>query len=43
MRKQRENCRKRGFTQEKLAEMVGISTHYLAMLETVHNYPLLSV
>jgi len=38
-RKLRENRRKRGFTQEKLAELVGISTHYLAMLETSRNFP----
>jgi transcriptional regulator with XRE-family HTH domain len=38
-RKLRENRRKRGFTQEKLAELVGISTHYLAMLETARNFP----
>jgi transcriptional regulator with XRE-family HTH domain len=35
----RESRRKRGFTQEKLAETVGISTHYLAMLETARNFP----
>jgi len=38
-RKLRENRRKRGLTQEKLAETVGISTHYLAMLETARNFP----
>ena len=38
-RKLRENRRKIGFTQEKLAEIVGISTHYLAMLETGRNFP----
>jgi len=38
-RKLRENRRKCGFTQEKLAELVGISTHYLAMLETARNFP----
>jgi len=38
-RKLRENRRKCGLTQEKLAETVGISTHYLAMLETAHNFP----
>jgi len=38
-KKLRENRRKRGFTQEKLAEIVGISTHYLAMLETARNFP----
>jgi len=38
-RKLRENRRKKGLTQEKLAEAVGISTHYLAMLETARNFP----
>ena len=38
-RKLRENRRKCGFTQEKLAEIVGISTHYIAMLETARNFP----
>jgi len=38
-KKLRENRRKRGLTQEKLAETVGISTHYLAMLETARNFP----
>ena len=38
-KKLRENRRKCGFTQEKLAEIVGISTHYLAMLETARNFP----
>jgi len=38
-KKIRENRRKCGFTQEKLAEIVGISTHYLAMLETARNFP----
>ena len=36
--KLREYRRKSGFTQEKLAETVGISTHYLAMLETGRNF-----
>jgi transcriptional regulator with XRE-family HTH domain len=36
--KLRENRRKCGFTQEKLAELVGISTHYLAMLEIGRNF-----
>jgi len=38
-KKLRENRRKCGFTQEKLAEIVGISTHYLSMLETGRNFP----
>jgi len=36
--KLREYRRKCGFTQEILAETVGISTHYLAMLETGRNF-----
>jgi len=36
--KLRENRRKCGLTQENLAETVGISTHYLAMLETGRNF-----
>ena len=36
--KLREYRRKCGFTQENLAETVGISTHYLAMLETGRNF-----
>lgn len=38
-KKLRENRQKCGFTQEKLAEKVGISTHYLSMLETGRNFP----
>ena len=36
--KLREYRRKCGLTQENLAETVGISTHYLAMLETGRNF-----
>jgi len=35
----RENRRKCGFSQEKLAEMVGISTQYLAMIEIARRFP----
>ncbi|GMO48657.1 MAG: hypothetical protein Pg6C_11270 [Treponemataceae bacterium] len=35
----RENRRKCGFSQEKLAEKAGISTHYLAMMEISRNFP----
>ena len=35
----KENRRKCGFSQEKLAEKAGISIHYLAMIETAHNFP----
>jgi len=38
-KKLRENRQRCGFTQEKLAELVGISTHYLSMLETGRNFP----
>ena len=35
----RENRRKKGLTQEKLAEMADISLRYLAMLELGKNFP----
>jgi transcriptional regulator with XRE-family HTH domain len=35
----RENRRKSGLTQEKLAEKAGVSTHYIAMIETCNKYP----
>jgi transcriptional regulator with XRE-family HTH domain len=35
----REHRRKRGFSQEKLAEKVGISTQYLAMIEIARKFP----
>jgi transcriptional regulator with XRE-family HTH domain len=35
----REKRRKCGFSQEKLAEKAGISTHYLAMMEISRNFP----
>jgi transcriptional regulator with XRE-family HTH domain len=35
----RENRKKRGFTQEKLAEMADMSLHYLAMLEVGSKFP----
>ena len=38
-KKLREKRRKYGLTQEKLAEKAGISTHYLALLETGRNFP----
>jgi len=38
-KKLRENRQRCGFTQERLAEIVGISTHYLSMLETGRNFP----
>ena len=35
----RENRRKCGFSQEKLAEKSGISTQYLAMMEIARKFP----
>jgi transcriptional regulator with XRE-family HTH domain len=31
--------RKCGFTQAKLAEIVGVSTHHIAMMEIARHYP----
>ena len=35
----RENRRKCGLSQEKLAEKVGITTQYLAMMEIARKFP----
>jgi len=35
----KENRRKMGLTQEKLAEMADMSLHYLAMLESANKFP----
>jgi len=35
----RENRRKSGLTQAKLAEKADISTHYVAMIELAQNFP----
>jgi transcriptional regulator with XRE-family HTH domain len=35
----KENRRKLGLTQEKLAEQANVSTHYIAMIETCNKYP----
>ena len=35
----RENRRYCGFTQAKLAEIVNVSTHYIAMIELAKNIP----
>ena len=35
----RENRRKCGFSQEKLAENTGITTQYLAMMEIARKFP----
>jgi len=39
----REHRRKCGFSQEKLAEKIGISTQYLAMIEIARKFPASSV
>ena len=36
LKKTRQNC---GFSQEKLAEKVNVSTHHIAMIEIARNYP----
>jgi transcriptional regulator with XRE-family HTH domain len=35
----KQNRRKLGMTQEELAEKAGVSTHYIAMIETCKKYP----
>jgi transcriptional regulator with XRE-family HTH domain len=35
----KEHRRKQGMTQEELAEKAGVSTHYIAMIETCKKYP----
>jgi transcriptional regulator with XRE-family HTH domain len=35
----KENRRKKGLTQEKLAELADMSLHYLAMLELARKFP----
>jgi transcriptional regulator with XRE-family HTH domain len=35
----RENRRKLGLTQEQFAEKAGVSTHYIALIETCNKYP----
>jgi len=35
----KENRRRKGLTQEKLAEIADISLHYLAMLEAANKFP----
>jgi len=35
----KENRRKLGLTQEKLAEMANVSLHYISMIETCNKYP----
>jgi len=36
LKKYRRSC---GFSQGKLAEMVNVSTHHIAMIEIARNYP----
>jgi transcriptional regulator with XRE-family HTH domain len=40
LKKKRKNC---GFSQAKLAEMVNVSTHHIATIETARNYPTLDL
>jgi transcriptional regulator with XRE-family HTH domain len=35
----KENRRKRGLTQEQLAEKAEVSAHYIAMIETCNTFP----
>jgi transcriptional regulator with XRE-family HTH domain len=35
----KEYRRKKGMTQEELAEKANVSTHYIAMIETCKKYP----
>ena len=40
LKKKRRNC---GLSQAKLAEMVKVSTHHIATIETAKNYPTLDL
>jgi len=40
LKKKRKNC---GFSQAKLAEIVGVSTHHIAMMEIARHYPTLDL
>jgi DNA-binding XRE family transcriptional regulator len=40
MKAKRQKC---GFTQAKLAEKVGVSTHHIAMMEIARHYPTLEL
>jgi transcriptional regulator with XRE-family HTH domain len=35
----KEKCRLKGLTQEQLAEKAGVSSHYIAMVETRKTFP----
>jgi transcriptional regulator with XRE-family HTH domain len=39
----KEKRRKRGLTQEKLAELVNVSTHHIGMIEIARNFPTLDL
>jgi transcriptional regulator with XRE-family HTH domain len=39
----KEYRRKRGLTQEKLAELVNVSTHHIGMIELARNFPTLDL
>ena len=40
LKEKRQNC---GITQAKLAEMVNVSVHHIATIETSRNYPTLDL
>jgi transcriptional regulator with XRE-family HTH domain len=40
LKEKRQNC---GFSQATLAEMVSVSTHHIATIETARNYPTLDL
>ena len=40
LKEKRRNC---GFSQTKLAEMVNVSVHHIATIETARNYPTLDL
>jgi len=40
LKAKRQKC---GFTQAKLAEKVGVSTHHIAMIEIARHYPTLEL
>ena len=39
----KKNRQTRGFSQEKLAESLNVSTHHIAMIETARSYPALQL
>jgi transcriptional regulator with XRE-family HTH domain len=40
LKEKRQNC---GFSQARLAEIVNVSTHHIATIETARNYPTLDL